>query len=84
MRTFYLFEVKDNIIRNYRNNYEELYTMLENIHHLKTEDIVLGYNIFKSLVVPLKKEEYNQYIKDNNLENENYICYNFIVILARV
>ena len=74
MRTFYLFEVKDNIIRNYRNNYEELYTMLENIHHLKTEDIVLGYNIFNSLVVPLKKEEYNQYIKENNIENENYIC----------
>ncbi len=77
MRTFYLFEVKDNIIKNYRNNYEELYSMLENIHHLKTEDIVLGYSIFNSIVMPLKKDDYNQYIKQNNLDNENYICYNY-------
>ena len=77
MRTFYLFEVKDNIIKNYRNNYEELYTMLENIHHLKTEDIVLGYSIFNSIVMPLKKDDYNEYVKQNNLDNENYICYNY-------
>lgn len=77
MRTFYLFEVKDNIIRNYRNNYEELYDMLLNIHNLKSEDIVLGYNIFSSIVVPLNRESYNQYIKENNLDNENYICYNY-------
>ena len=73
MRTFYLFEVKDNIIKNYRNNYEELYSMLENIHHLKTEDIVLGYSIFNSIVMPLKKDDYNQYIKQNNLDNEKFL-----------
>ncbi len=77
MRTFYLFEVKDNILKNYKYNYEELYELLESIHYLKTEDIVLGYNIFNTLVNPLKKEEFNEYIKKNNLSNENYICYNY-------
>ncbi|MBQ4263576.1 MAG: sporulation inhibitor of replication protein SirA [Bacilli bacterium] len=75
MRTFYLFELKDNILRNYKNNYEELYSMLESIHFLKTEDIVLGYTLFDKLVNPLKKSGLNDYIKERYLGNENYICY---------
>ena len=77
MRTFYLFEIKENVLKNFKYNYEELYNLLENIHYLKTEDIVLGFNIFNSIVVPLNKEKYNNYIKKNNLEKENYICYNY-------
>ena len=75
MRTFYLFDVKENILKNYRNNYEELYSLLESIHYLKTEDIILGFNIYQRIVNPMKKEEYNDYIKKNNLGKENYICY---------
>ena len=77
MRTFYLFDVKENILKDYRNNYEELYSLLESIHYLKTEDIILGFNIYQRIVNPMKKEEYNDYIKKNNLGKENYICYNY-------
>ena len=77
MRTFYLFDVKENILKNYRNNYEELYSLLESIHYLKTEDIILGFNIYQRIVNQMKKEEYNDYIKKNNLGKENYICYNY-------
>ena len=77
MREFYLCEIKDNIRKNFKNNYEELFSLLESIHYLKSEDIILGYNIFNNLVVPIKKDEYNNYIKDNNLDNESYICYNY-------
>ena len=77
MRTFYLFEIKENILRNYKNNYEELYNLLENIHYLKTEDIVLGYSLFNSIVNPIRKDDYNEYIKRKNLDNESYICYNY-------
>ena len=77
MRTFYLFDVKENILKNYRNNYKELYGLLESIHYLKTEDIILGFNIYQRIVNPMKKEEYNDYIKKNNLGKENYICYNY-------
>ena len=77
MRTFYLFDIKENVLKNYRNNYEELYSLLESIHYLKTEDIILGFNIYQRIVNPMKKEEYNDYIKKNNLGKENYICYNY-------
>ena len=77
MRTFYLFEIRDNVLKNYKYNYEELYELLESIHYLKTEDIVLGFNIFNSIVSPIKKDEYNEYVKRINISNENYICYNY-------
>ena len=77
MRTFYLFEIKEQVLKNYKNNYEELYDLLESIHYLKTEDIILGYNMFEKLVNPIKKNKVNNYIKNNNLDNECYMCYNY-------
>ena len=77
MRTFYLFEIKDNILKNYKNNYEELYLLLENVHYLKSDDIVLGYKIFNSIVNALDKDFYNEEVKHNNISNECYICYNY-------
>jgi len=75
MRTYYLFEIKENILKNYKNNYEELYNMLESINLLKTEDIILGYNLFNKLVNPIKKSEINDYIRDSYISNENYLCF---------
>lgn len=77
MRTFYLFEIKDNVLKNYKNSYEELYNLLENVHYLKTDDIVLGYKIFSSIVDSIDKDFYNEEIKHNNINNECYICYNY-------
>ena len=77
MRVFYLFELKDKVLKNYKNNYEELYNLLESVHYLKTEDIVLGYSIFNSLVYKIDKEFYNNQIKHTNISNECYICYNY-------
>ncbi len=76
MRTFYLFEIKDSIIRNYRYNYEELYSLLYEIHSRSNEDIITCYDIFKSIVNPINKEEYNNYIRNKNICSETYICYN--------
>ena len=77
MRTFYLFQIKEGVLKNYKNNYEELYNLLESIHYLKTEDIVLGFNIFDKIVSPMDKENVNDYIRKKNLDKESYICYNY-------
>ena len=77
MRIFYIFEIKNNIFKNFKNNYEGLYELLESIHYLKNDDIVLGYSIFDSLVTKIDKDKYNSYIKKNNLGSEKYICYNY-------
>lgn len=77
MRTFYLFEIKENILKNYKYNYEELYSLLFDIHQKSSEDIVVCYEIFKSIVNPINKEIYNEFIKNRNIGHENYICYNY-------
>lgn len=77
MRTFYLFEIKPNILKNYKYHYDELYNMLESIYMKKTDDILLAYNIFKSIVNPIDKDSYSNYIKTKNISSENYICYNY-------
>ena len=41
MRTFYLFEIKQNILKNYKYHYGELYSILESIYNRSNEDIVL-------------------------------------------
>ncbi|MBR2431380.1 MAG: UvrD-helicase domain-containing protein, partial [Clostridia bacterium] len=46
--------------------YEGLYNVLFDIHYLKSEDIVLGFKIFDSIVKPMNKELFNQFIKEKN------------------
>ena len=77
MRTFYLFELKEEIRKNFKNNYCDLYKILESIHYLKIEDVVLGYNIFNNLVCRIDRDFYNKKIKENNINSESYICYNY-------
>ncbi len=76
MRTFYLFEIKDNILKTYKYNQEELYSLLLSIHLNNEDDLVACYNIFKTIVNPINKDKYNKLIKKNNICFENYICYN--------
>lgn len=76
MRTYYLFNVKEGVLKNYKNNYIELYELLESIYKLKDEDLILGYDIFSKVVNKINKETINEYVKKKNIESENYICYN--------
>ena len=77
MRTFYLFEIKQNILKNYKYHYGELYSILESIYNRSNEDIVLCYDVFNAIVNPINKNEINNYIKKKNLGEQNYICYNY-------
>lgn len=81
MRTYYLFDIKESILKNYKNNYDELYELLESIYKLKNEDIILGYDIFSKVANPLNKDLMSNYIKNKNIESENYICYNYTHII---
>ncbi len=81
MRTYYLFEIKENIIKNYKNNYDELFQLLESIYKLKEDDLILGYNIFNKIVNPIDKDNFNNYIKNKNISSENYICYDYTHII---
>lgn len=77
MRIFYLFQLKKDVLKSFKNKESELYKLLESIHYLKTEDIVLGYKIYNSIVLSIDKDDYNNYIKSKNSNKDTYICYNY-------
>ena len=78
MRTFYLFEIKDSILKTYKYNQEELYSLLLDIHLNADDDLIKCYEVFKTIVNSINKEKYSSYIKNNNICFENYICFNNI------
>ena len=75
MRKFYLFVIRDDVIKRFNTDFYYLYSVLEDIHFLKSEDIVLGFNIFNSIVKPIDKNYFNDYIREHN-KDESYMYYN--------
>jgi len=78
VRVFYLFQIKKDILKEYKYKEGELYKLLKSIHYLKTEDIVLGYKIYNNIVNPIDKDDYNNFIKSKNKNKDSYIFYNYI------
>lgn len=77
MRIFYLFQIKKDILKKYKYKEAQLYRLLQNIHYLKTEDIVLGYKIYDSIVNSIDKNDFNNYIKSKNENKDTYMFYNY-------
>ena len=77
MRTYYLFELNDYILKNFKYEYDKLYDILESIHYLKLEDAPIAYDIYYSLITKIDRDFYNKIIKKNNISNESYICYDY-------
>ena len=49
MRKYYIFNIKESIMKLYQNNPVSLYKILENIYYMKDEDIEYGYNLFTQI-----------------------------------
>ena len=49
MRKYYIFNIKESIMKLYQNNPASLYKILENIYYMKDEDIEYGYNLFTQI-----------------------------------
>ena len=77
MRVFYLFQIIKDILIKYKYKEAQLYRLLQNIHYLKTEDIVLGYKIYDTIVNSIDKNDFNNYIKSKNENKDTYMFYNY-------
>ena len=65
MRLYYIFNIKSEIIKLYKDKSTSLYKILENIYYMHEEDVNYGFNIFKELTNKNKVMELNNslYIK---------------------
>ena len=64
MRLYYIFNVKSDIAKIYKDKPSSLYKILENIYFMHEEDINYGFSIFKQIT---------NKIKVYNINNEIYI-----------
>ncbi len=64
MRLYYVFNVKREISKIYKDKPSSLYKILENIYYMHEEDVNYGFAIFKQITNIIKKTE---------LSNELYI-----------
>ena len=62
MRTFYLFKIKTNYSILTKNNPYNLYKTLEEIYHLKKDEIKIAYDLFSQI-----RDTFNKELLDNNI-----------------
>lgn len=62
MRTYYIFEIKDEFYRLYKDGPNTLYIILRQLFLLKKQDAEYGFNIFNQLTI-----QQNKYLLNKNI-----------------
>lgn len=75
MRLYYIFSIKDDILKITKNNPERLYVLLKSIYSLDKENSKLGYRVFQKTCNFFDKKNINLHIKELNSDNYSYICF---------
>jgi hypothetical protein len=75
MRLYYIFSIKDDILKITKNNPERLYVLLKSIYSLDKENSKLGYKVFQKTCNFFDKKNINLHIKELNSDNYSYICF---------
>lgn len=65
MRTYYIFEVKEEFVKLYHDRPNSLYSILKQLFYLNRKDINYGIQVFSSLTNKISKQELDRqlYIK---------------------
>ncbi len=72
MRTFYIFKINKKFIAVARNMPENIYTLLNSIYTYKSKDIVVAFDLFNEICLPINMEFFNKYIYDKLKNDEDY------------
>ena len=55
MKVYFIFDVKEQFISLYQNNYRVLYNILRQIYYLDREEVNYAYTLFRQLVNTIDK-----------------------------
>lgn len=72
MNEFYIFKVKTNFYKLYKDKPSELFSIYNRIYNMKMSDKEYGYNLFCQISEFLKKSEINNTIRKNYQEKIMY------------
>ncbi len=57
MKVYYVFNIKKEFIKLYKDSPSVLYNILKNIYYLDKEEVEYGYNIFNQLIEKIEKNK---------------------------
>ncbi len=57
MKVYYIFKIKEEFVKLYKETPSVLFNILKNIYYLDKEEVDYGYNIFHQLINPISKNE---------------------------
>ncbi len=57
MRIYYIFNIKDEFVKLYRDYPSTLYGILNHMYHMRDNDLTYGYNLFNQIALPIDKEK---------------------------
>lgn len=65
MKVYYIFKLKNEFVSLYKDNPSVLFNILKSIYYLDKTEVDYGYNLFRQLILPYKKNELDRklYIK---------------------
>lgn len=72
MKTFYIFKINRNYISIGLNNSLNLYLLLKSIYEYKDKDILVAFNLFNELCLPINIDFFNKYIYDRLKSDDLY------------
>lgn len=70
MKTFYVFKINDNYSLEGVNNPGNLYTLFKSIYEYKKSDVLVAFNLFDEMCLPINIEFFNKFIYDK-LKNDD-------------
>ncbi|MDD3048982.1 MAG: sporulation inhibitor of replication protein SirA [Bacilli bacterium] len=72
MHIYHAFIINKHFAKIYNQKPAALFKMLDQIHNLASEDLVLGYKILEQIVVPFNSNNINEYIYSRHCSSLAY------------
>lgn len=62
MRIYYIFKIKDELIKQYENCPDTLYNILNQMYYMKKNEKEYGLSLFRQIIQPINKQEIDKYL----------------------
>jgi len=72
LKTFYIFKLNNNILSIAKSNSYNIYLLLNTIYRYNKKDIMIAFNLFDELCLPINYNFFNKYIYERLIKSESY------------
>lgn len=72
MRTFYIFKLNKNYVSVAKTNPYNIFILLNSIYTYKKRDIIVAFNLFNEICIPINKDFFDKYYYNKLKSNEEY------------